>query len=1052
MERSRSIGSIGVSVALILWLPSSALAQFYPQPQAVGQAASAAAEATIESPRELSDHARQMLEDAELCDVAFVDAQRGWAVGDRGVIWHTADSGRTWQLQPSGVDCRLHSVHFTDPQTGWVVGGFVHPYTHRTTGVVLRTRDGGKRWASVSDRTLPMLRRVKFVSVANCWLIGEPSPIYPSGVLFSRDAGKSWQPVPGEAPGRWLCGDFRDDQGGAIAGRDGAMHVATAKGFLASRAPQLGLRAIRDVRFEARSGGWLVGDGGIVMSTVDAGLSWQPPRGALPPAARREFDFRGVAVVGQRVWAVGSPGSQVLHSPDGGQTWQLQPTGQTSPLLAITFSDPQHGWAVGALGTILATRDGGRTWLRQHSGGTRAAMLAVLADAEDLPLELVARLASEEGYLTVAEVMFRRDVDLPFDFAANPSDCGKTALCAVGGSGLYQAWSFPLRERQLLMDRERIIATWDQLHESAGMNVLREQLVRRIRQWQPDVVVMPSGAKDTARAEDVLLAQTTLQAVAAAADPSVYPDQISVVKLPPWQVKKVFEIAAPGEADDVTLSSARLAMRSGQSLADLAARAQSFLAAAPTVRPANSNFRLATHHVEADAARRDIVSGLTLNPGGEARRRLSDPTGASADFVREQAQRQRHLEGLLAAGENNMVNDATWLGEIEQVTSHLQQDGASRAIFRLAQRYSEAGRLALSADALQMLVERYGETPEAEAAQRKLFLDFVSREQAWRQASQAAQEVRPATAIGPVDRENVISPVDDAAVRASPVATVGVSIVEKSVLQRCRRAMAIFQAIERTRPRFAAEPSMQLALAAAQRVTGETKAAEATYRRLVTGDDRHAWVGCARAELWLLEKRGACPRPLVRCKMESERPFLDGRLDDVMWQTAQPLALTSRYGDDRAWPAVAMVSCDGEFLYFAATCRRSLHSDLHVDKSDGSVEESVLTNDRVELLLDIDRDWNSHFKFVADAQGATAEFCVGEVVWNPKWYISHRADDATWTVEAAIPLASLGADAIRHHAWAMGVQRVAPGCGVQSWSQPAAASGLPFGMGLITFE
>ena len=33
-------------------------------------------------------------EDAELADVFFLDRHRGWAVGDRGVIWHTSDGGR----------------------------------------------------------------------------------------------------------------------------------------------------------------------------------------------------------------------------------------------------------------------------------------------------------------------------------------------------------------------------------------------------------------------------------------------------------------------------------------------------------------------------------------------------------------------------------------------------------------------------------------------------------------------------------------------------------------------------------------------------------------------------------------------------------------------------------------------------------------------------------------------------------------------------------------------------------------------------------------------
>src|SRR3954464_11170941 len=91
----------------------------------------------------------EMLQDAELTAVTFVDADRGWAVGDRGVIWHTKDGGRNWKLQTSGVTCRLEAVQFLDGEAGIAVGGWTQPYTHQTHGVVIRTRDGGRTWQSV---------------------------------------------------------------------------------------------------------------------------------------------------------------------------------------------------------------------------------------------------------------------------------------------------------------------------------------------------------------------------------------------------------------------------------------------------------------------------------------------------------------------------------------------------------------------------------------------------------------------------------------------------------------------------------------------------------------------------------------------------------------------------------------------------------------------------------------------------------------------------------------------------------------------------------------
>ena len=48
--------------------------------------------------------------DARLNDVCFVDLRLGWAVGDRGTIWHTDDGGRSWQLQHSDSEPKTSSL------------------------------------------------------------------------------------------------------------------------------------------------------------------------------------------------------------------------------------------------------------------------------------------------------------------------------------------------------------------------------------------------------------------------------------------------------------------------------------------------------------------------------------------------------------------------------------------------------------------------------------------------------------------------------------------------------------------------------------------------------------------------------------------------------------------------------------------------------------------------------------------------------------------------------------------------------------------------------
>lgn len=66
-------------------------------------------------------------------------------------------------------------------------------------------------------------------------------------------------------------------------------------------------------------------------------------------------------------WAVGENGT-IIHTADGGVSWQAQTGGVSTDLSDLCFVDSLNGWAVGTEGTILHTVDGGITWNRQYSG------------------------------------------------------------------------------------------------------------------------------------------------------------------------------------------------------------------------------------------------------------------------------------------------------------------------------------------------------------------------------------------------------------------------------------------------------------------------------------------------------------------------------------------------------------------------------------------------------------------------------------------------------------------------------------------------------------
>jgi hypothetical protein len=116
-------------------------------------------------------------------------------------------------------------------------------------------------------------------------------------------------------------------------------------------------------------------------------------------------------------------------------------------------------------------------------------------------------------------------------------------------------------------------------------------------------------------------------------------------------------------------------------------------------------------------------------------------------------------------------------------------------------------------------------------------------------------------------------------------------------------------------------------------------------------------------------------------------------------------------------------------------------------------DADLSAHDRVDILLDIDRDYATYYRFTVDHRGWTAESCFGDSSWNPNWFVAAKETEETWTVEIAIPLDQLiGQPPNPQDAWAIGLQRTVPGVGFQSWTTPASTDVLPEGFGYLIFD
>src|SRR5262245_35864810 len=259
-----------------------------------------------------------------------------------------------WTTQTSGVTARLRGVSAVNERMAWASG---------SGATVLKTTDGGQTWQKlhVTDEALDF-RDIDAIDAQTAYILsignGAASRIYKT-----TDAGNSWKL------------QFKNDD---------------EKAFLDA------------MSFWDANHGIAFGDSVdkkfYILTTADGGNTWSrvPPEN-LPPAQANEGAFAAsgtnIAVFGKGHAWIGTGAatkSRVLHTSDGGHTWQVADTplasGPSSGIFSIAFRDAQHGVVAGgdykkeqeAVDNLAVTSDGGATWtLVKGLSGFRSVMTYV---------------------------------------------------------------------------------------------------------------------------------------------------------------------------------------------------------------------------------------------------------------------------------------------------------------------------------------------------------------------------------------------------------------------------------------------------------------------------------------------------------------------------------------------------------------------------------------------------------------------------------------------------------------------------------------------------
>ncbi len=107
--------------------------------------------------------------------------------------------------------------------------------------------------------------------------------------------------------------------------------------------------------------------GGTIPCVVEAAFQDPLEFAAAPVSRLSERSMQGVAKAGRRLVAVGARGV-IAFSDDNGKSWSQSRSPVQSDLLAIHFPTADRGWVVGHDGVVLHSRDGGLTWEKQLDG------------------------------------------------------------------------------------------------------------------------------------------------------------------------------------------------------------------------------------------------------------------------------------------------------------------------------------------------------------------------------------------------------------------------------------------------------------------------------------------------------------------------------------------------------------------------------------------------------------------------------------------------------------------------------------------------------------
>ena len=747
-----------------------------------------------------------------------------------------------------------------------------------------------------------------------------------------------------------------------------------------------------------------------VRTTADARGS-RPPQD--PPAAE-QFDFRTVEVLGTHVVGRGNARHRVMHSSDGGATWEGSTDRPDAADQSFEVRRRRARLGRGRPGTILVTIDGGRTWQKKRGARERLALFGVYSDAERVPLEALARLAANEGFISAVEFIARRDAepDTPaaaaqFERERHVRSC-RSAQASPNAPGAFPCDSTACR--------------WTSSKSSTLESHVRRPRGRAARRTPrppdshlaPEIVVdlsgQPGGDDPLGHLVNQVVLRRSRMPATTRNSPSNWPTSGSAL-----DGQKSRRQHVPRQARHHQRQYRATRTRLTRSLADYAGGARGLFGDRYNAPPNTWGFRLYVDTVGQGVGQQDFFSRPSLAAGSDARRELHSAGRGSMDAMRQIAEKHRNLQAILAHSERSEQGAAALLGQISDLTRGLDPETAGQTMFELAHTYGKDGHWEYAAATFQLLTEKY---PATRSPRRRSCGLFNIGRAAKHLRAHPPYEPRYARR-GPPRACELADSVDDTPGQSgNPLDRANqrpqrISLRQPRSLQaQGAKALEMGQALERIDAHAWSDLHVQFPLPCAG-PRGRPRAARGQFLpRLPTTPAPRCLVGLRKGERGFRPARWRAAKAAAAVRKTAAKPRLDGDLADDVWQQAEHLELASPLSDDAQWPATVMLAYDDEFLYVAIDCRcapqANYPNETRSRQRDADLARTIASS----------CDWMS----IATGRPSIAWWSI-IAAGRPKIAGATRAGthagswpptrgEENWTIEAAIPLSQLPTDTV----------------------------------------